>query len=83
MLAKWTEKLSKKWAQWVQWFKEGDDEDLVTLSMLVAVMSTLLLGYGVVDFWGILVLIVQIGLLVRMNYVHRKQVQRQKETVSR
>lgn len=42
------------------------------MSLLVLAMTILLLGRGLSNPEGVLGLTVQIGLLVRINYVHRK-----------
>ena len=53
-------------------FPKPGNEDVALLSLLVLAMTILLLGRGLSNPEGMLALAVQIGLLVRINYVHRK-----------
>ena len=53
------------------------------MSIFVLCMTMVMLRTGIENLMGIASLAAQIGLLARMNYVHRKQVQRQKETAGR
>lgn len=62
-----------------RFFREGGDgSDVLTLSLLVLVMTLLIIQTGVSDPVGMIALALQVGLLVRINYVHGHSTQRAK-----
>ncbi len=67
-MSEWFEKMS-------DWFtRGGDGDDLIVQSLLILTMTFIMLRTGLNDPVGIAALIVQIGILLRVNYVHGSSV---------
>jgi len=55
-------------------FTTRTGNDLVLLSLLILTMTFVMLRVGLSDPIGMAALLIQAGLLVRVNYVHRNSV---------
>jgi hypothetical protein len=53
----------------------GQGHDVVLLSILTLAMTFLVVRTGLASAVGIVALVVQAGLLIRINYVHRTALQ--------
>lgn len=68
--------MSNWFAKMSDWFtRAGNGDDLVVQSLLIFTMTLVMLRTGLNDPVGIAALIVQFGILVRVNYVHGSSAQ--------